>query len=572
MESKISKVGLTKNQVVIIHVIFWCLVASLLTNVSQLTGVQNNLKNHEALYYLVKQALTTNLDRTNHKQRRVMYTSWAKKTRSRLLRESCKHRGLLAILCLIFDVETNPGPNQNRLLTPEQEVAAYRAAVGIRNTTNREHRVPHQNRPNVNWPQDDLMDTWLDGLTIPQRFCPTPPDNVPIYHIPDSEDVKVDRDWSSVNLPRLQLFPARPDRVNVDRWVAAVRLRARVYSWSALQVEAQLVSLLSGAAADLFHSLSDGDRGDLEKVLELLLSEFGGGGSTGRAQHDFLRASLNSSETVVEFYWRLSDLLRSAFPTLVNEEKDQTLKDAFVRGLPFPYRDRLAPLEHGSARDALQAAKNLEEFRREAVERVSVVDPMMVVGARSRPPAPMEEPMGKEALEGFITREVAKKVDELGVNLSAQLDNSLKGFRADLQAATMAMTRMGEGQAGQNRAPGMFRRPYMGNCFNCGKAGHPVAACRYPRDEALIGQRRTEFTQNRGQARPVPPASYYQSLATPQSTAMAADGSYWQQPSSPMPLHTAQVFSAAAPVVGGSAPPTTAPVFTDRESEVTLNR
>ncbi len=251
---------------------------------------------------------------------------------------------------------------------------------------------------------------------------------------------------------------------------------------------------------DLLWSLSDSNRGNLNKVLELLVSEFGEGQETGKAQKNFLRASLAANETVVDFFWRLSDLLKTAFPTLDDGVQDQTLKDAFIRGLPYAYQDRLAPGNYAGSRDVLRAAKNMAEFRQEAIaQQTFVSSPTQVYHTAARPRAPPEEVPLK--MEQIIEEKIATSMGALETRLTNRMEGELKGFGATLQATTQALQQLSAGLGG---AAADRPRSFAGNCFNCGKAGHRVFDCRFPRDEATIA---TNQGRGRNQYRPAIPSS-----------------------------------------------------------------
>ncbi len=132
-------------------------------------------------------------------------------------------------------------------------------------------------------------------------------------------------------------------------------------SWTPDQTDACLSPLLSGPAANLFYSLEEGNRRNWEYVLNLIAEEFVSRQVTGSGQTQFLRATLGPAETLTDFYWRLKELGRRAFPSL-SEEQDDMLTEAFLRGLPHPYQGRLVPLHFANSREALRAAQRIEGF------------------------------------------------------------------------------------------------------------------------------------------------------------------------------------------------------------------
>ena len=202
---------------------------------------------------------------------------------------------------------------------------------------------------------------------------------------PTDEDQKPGVAQGAIGLPGLARFPTKPTRSSVNRWIHSVRTRVKLQNWSSLQTAAHMGSLLTGPAADLFHSLKEEEQNDGESLLQLLAEEFGNDESSGTAQTDFLRATLGAGESIVEFYWRLNDLCRLAFPKMV-EDKDQVMQEAFIRGLPRQYQEALAPLQFNNPREALRAAQRVEGFqaKEKPASYDELADPVYHLGARPK--------------------------------------------------------------------------------------------------------------------------------------------------------------------------------------------
>jgi len=70
-----------------------------------------------------------------------------------------------------------------------------------------------------------------------------------------------------------------------------------------------------------------------------------------------------------------------------------------------------------------------------------------------------------------------------------------------------------QSQGGQSGGRSGGRRPFKGNCFNCGSPKHPLPLCPHPRDEAKIAKAREEFLKNRKQA-----AAHAKTASTPSNS------------------------------------------------------
>jgi hypothetical protein len=223
---------------------------------------------------------------------------------------------------LLFDVETNPGPNSD-------------------------FRFPLESS------QPDLIDFHTESQPL----------------VVMADEVKTPRVTTaprSFNVPRLPLFPyssiskSSEMSSNITRWLRLVKTTAEVQQWTPAEVELNLSTLLQGSSAHFFFSLSDRERRDLPTVLDALEKHF-----TPQKSSDLpimvFRARQGINESVTDFYWRLHALFSKAFPTMRDDtERNHLFKDIFIKGLPVDVQRRVAPFEYPSALAALESLQKLE--------------------------------------------------------------------------------------------------------------------------------------------------------------------------------------------------------------------
>ncbi len=342
---------------------------------------------------------------------------------------STQHFSIVALL-LQFDIESNPGPGSN----PE----------------NVEDRKEDPKNPGA-----------------PPGTPPSPSRSLPPTR-PARQNVV------NITLPALPKFPRDPTSKAVERWIQAISTRARMQSWTPDTVESCLVPLLSDSAVDLFYSLEKESRGDWAYVLKLVEEEFVGNQVTGSGQREFLRATLGPRESLTDFYWRLTELGRRAFPGAAGEQ-EAMLTEAFLRGLPQSYQTPLVPIHYENSRAALRAAQRIEGFYPGTLrsEFPALGDPVFQVGGstptggRGQPPvAPGPEESRMDRLEKSI------------VALTTTVGDALKVICEKVSAK-------------KEEAP---RKEYVaaafsGICYGCGERGHIKRFCRNNRNPRAGGWR-----------------------------------------------------------------------------------
>ncbi|CAB4028071.1 Hypothetical predicted protein [Paramuricea clavata] len=139
---------------------------------------------------------------------------------------------------------------------------------------------------------------------------------------------------SSVALP--ESFSGR----DIEFWLRKYELCSEANEWKEDIMLKRLPTLLCGKAFAVFERLEGEQKASFKNVREALVAAFGGD-ATGMhiAMMEFRKRERKPEEDIQVFAYNLESLLRRAMPKLGANERDILLKQQFIEGINFLWRN-----------------------------------------------------------------------------------------------------------------------------------------------------------------------------------------------------------------------------------------
>lgn len=139
---------------------------------------------------------------------------------------------------------------------------------------------------------------------------------------------------------------------DVKEFITKVELHSALKGYSEEKCAQNLASRLEGPAFDIYLRLSDGDRKKVSKIKEELLKEFERGQlNREEALFTLSNRTRNKGESAHTFAYKLTELVKLAYPDFDNSTRNTLAKDYFVRGLHPEMQIAVKSMEKFAASD-----------------------------------------------------------------------------------------------------------------------------------------------------------------------------------------------------------------------------
>ena len=138
-----------------------------------------------------------------------------------------------------------------------------------------------------------------------------------------------------------QAIPSRFEDGNIVEWLDTFEVCAVANQWDDAARLRRLPTFLGGRAFAVFRRLGDGRRDTIAHLRQAVIETFLPAEERGARYQEFDTCSMNASESVDKFVYRLEQLLAMAIAALDGEGPEAILKQHFIKGMEPDVRRRL---------------------------------------------------------------------------------------------------------------------------------------------------------------------------------------------------------------------------------------
>ena len=121
---------------------------------------------------------------------------------------------------------------------------------------------------------------------------------------------------------------------NVKEFLTKVELQSQLKGYTGEKAAQHIASHMKGPAFDVYLRLSDDHKKDAKQVKKELLKEFEWGQlNRDKALQELTTSSRRKDESALTYAYKISELVKLAYPSIKEQAKEIVAKDYVVRGL-----------------------------------------------------------------------------------------------------------------------------------------------------------------------------------------------------------------------------------------------